>query len=65
MKNLSLNDYVTIKQFNKMCLKERVNVVNTMLKEYDLKVINKHLEIDVDYLFWLFKYRLEGNKFVE
>lgn len=65
MKNLSLNDYVTIKQFNKMCLKERVNVVNTMLKEYDLKVINKHLEIDVDYLFWLFKYRLKGNKFVE
>lgn len=65
MKNLSLNDYVTTKQFNKMCLNERVNIVNSMLREYDLKVISKHLGIDVDYLFWLFRYTLEGNKFVE
>ena len=65
MNNLSLNDFATTKQFNKMCLNERVNIVNSMLQEYDLKVINKHLGIDVDYLFWLFRYTLEGNKFVE
>lgn len=58
MKNLHLNEYVTKKQFNKMGLKERINIVNSMLQEYDLKVINNHLGIDVDYLFWLFRYAL-------
>ena len=65
MKKSNLDNYVSIEQFNKMCLEERINIVNKMLKEYDIKFISKHLGIDIDYLFWLFKYKLENNQYVE
>lgn len=65
MNNLNLDEYVTTNQFNNMCLKERVDIVNEMLEYYDVKTISNCLGIDVGFLFWLFNYKLEGNKFVE
>ena len=65
MNNLNLDEYVTANQFNNMFLKERVDVVNEMLEYYDVKTISNCLGIDVGFLFWLFNYRLECNKFVE
>lgn len=65
MKNFNLDNYVTIKGFNKMNLKERIDITNTMLKEYDLQIVNKHLGIDLDYFYYMFGYKFKNNKFVQ
>lgn len=64
MKKLNLDDYITIKKFNEISLKEKITIVNEMLTVYDIKIINQHLGLDLTYLFWAFNYKLENNKFV-
>lgn len=57
MKKFNLDSYITIRHFNKINLKERIDDVSKMLKEYDLRVINEYLGIDLDYFFYMLGYK--------
>lgn len=59
----NLDEYVTIKDFNNMALQQRLDIVNKMLLRFDIAIINKHLGIDVTYLFWAFGFELSNGQF--